>query len=119
MPQYDASVNVAVPPPLQLSGGNLEPDAQRWAGILGTRVDTGPTCFPTVPSGFDANHHYYPGLARSYLGAAYIETPQHTQIRYATQDIPSIQLTIRGAISPQVLQRWQLSQVSAATIPTR
>jgi len=116
-PQLDGSVNTGLAPPLILSGGNLEPDAQRWGGILGTPVDTGATCFPTVPAGFDANRHYYPGLAASYLGAAYVESPQHRQLRQATADIPSIQLTVRGAISPQVLQRWQLSQVSPALLP--
>src|SRR5579859_583764 len=87
-PQFDASVNSFTPPPVQLSGGNLEDGAQRLAGILGTEVDTGATCFPTVPSSFDANHHYYPGLGRSYLAAAVVETPMHRQIRYATYDIP-------------------------------
>lgn len=115
-PQFDASVNSFTPPPVTTSGGNLEDGNQRLAGILGTLVDTGATCFPTIPSGFDANHHFYPGLARSYLAAAVVETPMHRQIRYATYDIPSVQLTIRGPISPQVLQRWQLSQLSAGTI---
>lgn len=115
-PQFDASVNSQTYPPIVTSGGNLEDATQRIAGILGTSVDTGATSFPTVPSSFDANHHYYPGLSRSYLAAAVVETPMHRQIRYATQDIPSVQLTIRGPISPQVLQRWQLSQISAGTI---
>lgn len=118
MPQLDASVVRDAPPPLTLSGGNIEPPEQKWLGLVGTAADLPQlTVFPTVPASFDANRHYYPGLAKSYLGAAVVETPQHSQIQYSTFDIPSIQLSMRGPISPQVLQRWQLSQVSAATIP--
>jgi hypothetical protein len=112
-PQLDGSVNRGLLPPVYLSGGNLEPNEVKVANLLGSDQ---PACFPTVPAGFNANSHYYPGLGRSYLGASYVETPSHKQIQYSTEDIPSVQLTIRGAISPQVLQRWQLSQVSGATI---
>ena len=81
-----------------------------FANVYGMPIDTGPTCFPTVPSSFPANHFYYPGLGKSYIvNAGYVETPTHRQIQYATQDIPSIQLTIRAGISPDVLARWQLA----------
>lgn len=111
-PQLDSSVNRGLTPPLSLSGGNVEEPASKIRNVLGTLVDTQPQPFSTVPSGFDANHHYYPGLARSYLAAAVVETPTHRQIQYSTQDIDSVQLTIRGPVSPQVIMRWQLSQAA-------
>ena len=90
-------------------------DPNYFLNVVGTPVDTGATCFPTVPSSFDANHHYYPGLHRSYmLYGGYQETPSHRQIQFATQDIPSIQLTIRSGISPDVLARWQLQSTQIA-----
>lgn len=89
-------------------------DAVWFANILGLPVDTGPTCFPTVPAGYNANQKYYPGLARSYISAGLQETPTHRQIQFATQDIPSIQLTMRRGLSPDVLARWQLANTQLA-----
>jgi hypothetical protein len=86
-----------------------------FANVLGTPVDTGATCFPTVPASFDANRKYYPGLSRSYIQyASLLETPTHRQIQYASQDIPSIQLTVRRGLSPEVLARWQLANTQMA-----
>jgi hypothetical protein len=79
-------------------------------------VDTGAVPFPTVPSSFDANHHYYPGMGRSYIAAAYVESPSHYQIQMATQDIQTVQLTIHSAISADVLARWQLAMAGPASI---
>lgn len=88
-------------------------DPYWFLNVLGTPVDTGPTCFPTVPSSFNANHHYYPGMSKEYVMFGGLqETPMHRQIQFATYDIPSIQLTIRGPISPDVLARWQLANTS-------
>lgn len=88
-------------------------DPNWFINVLGMPVDTGATPFPTVPSSFDANRHFYPGLGRSYIAfAGYQETPTHRQIQFATQDIPSVQLTIRTGLSPDVLARWQLAQAS-------
>src|SRR6266576_2515370 len=89
-----------------------------FINVLGTPVDTGATPFPTVPSSFDANHLFYPGLGRSYIQfAGYQETPTHRQIQFATQDIPSIQLTVRTGLSPDVLARWQLANAAIYGIP--
>lgn len=114
MVQFAGSVDTGVAPNVTTSGGMRGPANEQLLNIIGTYVDTGPTCFPTVPSSFDANSHYYPGLARSYLGASEVETPSHRQIRFETRDINSVQLNIRGPISPQVLLQWQLSQTLAA-----
>jgi hypothetical protein len=90
-------------------------DANWFVNVLGTVVDTQPNPFPTIPSTMAgkpvyANHHFYPGLALSYVqNAGYGETPTHRQIQYATQDIPSIQLTIRRGVSPDVIALWQLN----------
>src|SRR5215469_2781607 len=78
-------------------------DANWFINVLGTWVDTGPQPFPTVPSTINrvpvyTNHIYYPGLGRSYVVEATDETPLHRQIQFATQDIPSIQLTIRQGV---------------------
>ena len=79
------------------------------ANVMGTDAEQ-PSPFPTVPTSIVANHFYYPGLGRSYVVEASIkETPTHRQIQFATQDIPSIQLTIRAGVSPDVLARWQLA----------
>jgi hypothetical protein len=80
-----------------------------WAiNVAGTVADQ-PRSFPTVPSTIDTNRLMYPGLGRSYIvHSGYIETPTHRQIQFQTQDIPSIQLTIRRGLSPDVLARWQL-----------
>src|SRR5215831_15809792 len=85
-------------------------DPNWFINVLGTVVDTQPAPFPTVPSSFNANRLFYPGLSRSYVNnAGYAETPTHRQLQFATQDIPSIQLTIRRGISPDVIARWQLA----------
>ena len=90
-------------------------DANWFVNVLGTQVDTQPNPFPTVPSTvahkpFCANRFFYPGLSRSYIvDASLQETPTHRQIQFMTQDIPSIQLTIRQGISPDVIARWQLA----------
>jgi hypothetical protein len=115
-PQVSGSVDTTTPSPVNLSGGNLEDPTIRLAGILGTPVDTGPQPFPTIPAGFNANLHYYPGLSHSYLGAAYVESPQRSQIRYATYDIQSIQLTIKGPVASDVIARWQLALTGPATV---
>jgi hypothetical protein len=90
-------------------------DPYWFLNILGTSVDTGPNPFPTIPSSFPANSFFYPGLHRSYMVyGGYQETPSHRQIQFATTDIPSIQLSIRAAISPDVLARWQLANSQIA-----
>src|SRR5215467_1592220 len=84
-------------------------DANWFVNVLGTQVDTQPQPFPTVPSSICTNHFYYPGLGKSYIvQAGLIETPTHRQIQFMTQDIPSIQLTIRRGVSPDVIARWQM-----------
>ena len=115
-PQFSGSVSSGTPPGIATSGGNLEPSPQRMAGILGTPMKVGPSAFPTVPASFNANAHYYPGLSYSYRGAALIETPSHGQIRYATYDIQNIQLTMRGAVTTDVIAQWQLLLTSPASI---
>lgn len=86
-----------------------------FLNVLGTPVDTGATPFPTVPSSFNANHKYYPGLSKEYvMYGGYQETPTHRQIQFATQDIASIQLTIRTGIAPDVIARWQLANSQIA-----
>jgi len=115
-PQFAGSVSDSTPPGVYLTGGNVEPDIQKAAGILGTAGKVGPSTFPTVPASFNANAHYYPGLSYSYRGAAMVETPSHGQIRYATYDIQNIQLTIRGAVSTDVLAQWQLLLTAPAQI---
>jgi hypothetical protein len=115
--QVDASVNRNDPDIGVLTGANIEPVSLWWMDVLGVApVDTGATPFPTVPASFPANAHYYPGMGRSYVMAGYIETPSHTQIQMATQDIQTIQLTIRQSISPDVLARWQLALSGPASI---
>jgi len=92
-------------------------DPNWFVNVLGTVVDTNPQPFPTIPSSIQTNHFYYPGLAKSYVvNAGYTETPTHRQIQFMTQDIPSIQLTIRRGVSPDVIARWQLAagQMGAA-----
>jgi hypothetical protein len=90
-------------------------DPNWFINVLGTVVDTQAQPFPTVPSTvkgrpFWANGFFYPGLSRSYVSnAGLTETPTHRQIQFATQDIPSIQLTIRRGVSPDVIARWQLA----------
>ena len=85
-------------------------DLNWMVNVVGTVVDTQPSPFPTIPSSIDTNKFYYPGLARSYVvHSGIMETPTHRQIQFATQDIPSIQLTIRAGISPDVIARWQLN----------
>lgn len=90
-------------------------DANWFVNVYGTLVDTQPNPFPTVPSTIAgkpvyADGYYYPGLSRSFVNnAGYGETPTHRQIQFATQDIPSIQLTIRQGLSPDVLAQWQLA----------
>jgi hypothetical protein len=90
-------------------------DPNWFLNVLGTISDTGANPFPTVPSTvarkpFNSNSWFYPGLSRSYVNnAGFTETPTHRQIQFMTQDIPSIQLTIRRGISPDVLARWQMS----------
>jgi hypothetical protein len=85
-------------------------DANWILNVVGTQSDTGATPFPTIPSTIDSNRFYYPGLGKSYVVfAGQLETPTHRQIQFQTQDIPSIQLTIRQGISPDVLARWQLA----------
>jgi hypothetical protein len=80
-----------------------------FLNVVGTVVDSGPQPFPTIPSRINANRLYYPGLSRSYVNnAGLTETPTHRQIQFMTQDIPSIQLTIRQGVSPDVIARWQL-----------
>lgn len=114
MTQVAGSVETNVASGIVTSGGMRGPAQDQLLNILGTSVDAGPTCFPTVPSSFDANHHYYPGLARSYMMASEVETPSHSQVQFETRDINSVQLNIRGPISPQVLIQWQLQQTLAA-----
>jgi|SRR5215471_3897458 len=94
----------------------VAPIDTNWiVSVLGTPGKTQPSPFPTVPSTvackpFRANGFYYPGLGRSYVvNASYQETPTHRQIQFMTQDIPSIQLTIRQGVSPDVIARWQLA----------
>jgi|SRR5215471_1661870 len=96
----------------------VSPVDPNWLlNVYGTPVDTGPTPFPTVPSSINTNRFYYPGLACSYIvNAGYIETPTHRQIQYMTQDIPSIQLTIRRGVSPDVIARWQLAAGTAGNV---
>jgi hypothetical protein len=90
-------------------------DAAWFVNVLGTQVDTQPNPFPTVPSTIKhqpvyTNHYYYPGLGNSYvMNAGFGETPTHRQIQYATYDIPSIQLTIRRGVSPDVIALWQIN----------
>jgi len=115
-PQFSGSVSTSTPPGVIVSGGNVEESTQRLAGILGTPMKVGPSVFPTVPAGFNSNLHYYPGLSYSYRGAAMIETPSHGQILYATYDIQNIQLTIRGAVSTDVIAQWQMLLASPASI---
>jgi hypothetical protein len=115
-PQLSGSVNSGTPNGVFTSGGNLEPSQQRAMGILGTPMKVGPSSFPTIPSTYDTNRMFYPGLSYSYRGAAMVETPSHGQIRYATYDIQNIQLTMRGAVSTDVLAAWQLALTSPASI---
>lgn len=115
-PQVSGSVSSGAPTPVITSGGNLEPPIQRAIGILGTASKVGPSVFPTIPSSFNSNAHFYPGLSYSYRGAAMVETPSHGQIRYATYDIQNIQLTMRGGISTDILAAWQLALTSPASI---
>jgi len=85
-------------------------DPNWFVNVLGTVVDTQPNPFPTIPSSICTNAFMYPGLSRSYVNNAGLgETPTHRQIQFATQDIPSIQLTIRRGVSPDVIARWQLA----------
>lgn len=85
-------------------------DANWFINVLGTPVDTSPQPFPTIPSSIDTNRFMYPGLSRSYVNnAGLTETPTHRQIQFMTQDIPSIQLTIRRGVSPDVIARWQMA----------
>jgi hypothetical protein len=85
-------------------------DPNWFVNVLGTVVDTNPQPFPTIPATINANRLYYPGLSRSYVNnAGFLETPTHRQIQFMTQDIPSIQLTIRQGVSPDVIARWQLA----------
>lgn len=115
--QVDASVNRNDPVPQISTGSNLEPVSIWWMEVLGVApVDTGAMPFPTVPASFPANAHYYPGMSRSYVGAAFVETPSHYQLQQATQDIVTIQLTIRQSIGPDVLARWQLALAGPASI---
>jgi len=115
--QVDASVNRNQPPLLNLSGGNLTPPVIWWQDVLGKApVDTGANPFPTIPASFEANHHYYPGMGRSYIAAAYIESPSHYGLQMATQDIQTVQLGIRGPIAADVLARWQLALSGPASI---
>lgn len=118
-PQFAGSVSSGTPPPVILTTtGIVQPAAEKAAGILGTPGKVGPSSFPTVPASFNANAHYYPGLSYSYRGAALVETPSHGQIRYATYDIQNIQLTMRGAVSTDVLAQWQMLLTSPATLMT-
>jgi len=89
----------------------VSPVDPNWiVNVIGTPVDTGAQPFPTIPSSINANRLYYPGLSMSYVAfAGYRETPTHRQIQFMTQDIPSIQLTIRQGVSPDVIARWQLA----------
>ena len=115
--QVDGSVNRNDPDPQVLTGANLEPPTIWWMEVLGVApVDTGAMPFPTVPASFNANAHYYPGMSRSYIGATYVETPSHYQLQMATQDIVTIQNTIRQSIGPDVLARWQLALSGPGTI---
>ena len=115
--QVDASVNRNQPPLLQLSGGNLQSPESWWLNVLGVApIDTGPVPFPTIPSTIDTNRWYYPGMGRSYIGAGYVETPLHQQIQMATNDIQTIQLTIRGPIAADVLARWQMALTGPGSI---
>jgi hypothetical protein len=85
-------------------------DANWIVNVAGTVVDSGPTPFPTIPSTINSNRFYYPPLAKEYVVFGGLqETPTHRQIQFLTQDIPSIQLTIRRGVSPDVLARWQLA----------
>ena len=91
-------------------------DANWFVNVLGTVVDTQPNPFPTIPSRINSNRLYYPGLGKSYIvNAGYMETPTHRQIQFMTQDIPSIQLTIRQGVSPDVIARWQLAASQMGT----
>jgi len=98
-------------------------DANWFVNVLGTVVDTQPNPFPTIPSTIAckpvyANHYYYPGLANSYvMNAGYGETPTHRQIQFATYDIPSIQLTIRRGVSPDVIALWQINAANLGMVP--
>lgn len=115
--QVDASTNRNAPPSIYLSGGNLYPPTLWWSNVLGVApVDTGAMPFPTIPAGFNANHHFYPGMGRSYLAAGYVESPSHRQIQMATEDINTIQLSIRGPISADVLARWQMALTGPGAI---
>ena len=90
-------------------------DPDWFLNVVGTPVDSKPNPFPTVPSSFPANHFFYPGLHRSYMVfGGYQETPSHRQIQFNTTDVPSIQLSIRAGISPDVLARWQLANTQIA-----
>jgi len=92
-------------------------DPNWFVNVFGTVVDTNPQPFPTIPSSINANRLYYPGLSRSYVNnAGYTETPTHRQIQFMTQDIPSIQLTIRRGVSPDVIARWQLAAGSMGNV---
>jgi len=115
-PQFSGSVNSGTLPGIYTSGGMLEPVPQKLAGILGTPMKVGPSSFPTVPASFNSNSHFYPGLSYSYRGAALVETPSHGQIRYATYDINNIQLTMRGAVSTDIIAQWQLLLTTPASI---
>ena len=114
--QLAGSVNTTIIGNAAASIPIVSPVDPNWfLNVLGTVVDTGAQPFPTVPSTIAcqpvyANHVYYPGLSRSYVNnAGFMETPTHRQIQFMTQDIPSIQLTIRRGVSPDVIARWQLS----------
>lgn len=109
--QLAGSVNTTIIGNAAASIPIVSPVDPNWiVNVLGTVVDTAPQPFPTIPSTINTNRLYYPGLARSYLvNAGYMETPTHRQIQFMTQDVPSIQLTIRRGVSPDVIARWQLS----------
>lgn len=68
-----------------------------------------PSVFPTVRV---MNNRWPSALMRSYEGAALVESPMHRQVRYATHDIPTVQLSIRKSISPAVVQAWLQAQQS-------
>jgi len=95
----------------------VSPVDPNWIiNVIGTVVDTNPQPFPTIPSSINTNRFMYPGLSRSYINNAGLqETPTHRQIQFATQDIPSIQLTIRQGVSPDVIARWQLAASQMGT----
>jgi len=109
--QLAGSVNTYIVGNAAASIPIVSPVDPNWIiNVIGTSVDTGAQPFPTIPSSINANRLYYPGLSRSYVNnAGYGETPSHRQIQFATQDIPSIQLTIRRGVSPDVIARWQLA----------